>query len=81
MVFGESPQVRSDFQIPDNACAKVAGILKVVLIGPKGRDNLDVIAHEMAHCELHSRRGFWASRRVPTWFDEVLALQVDQRED
>lgn len=51
----------------------------VVLLGPKGQ-NLDVAAHEWAHAELSKRLGVLTrSWRVPVWFDEGLAMQVDER--
>lgn len=50
-----------------------------IVIGPEGQ-NVDVIAHEWLHAEIHQRVGF---RRllmeVPTWFDEGAALTVDYR--
>lgn len=50
-----------------------------VVIGPAGQ-NVDVIAHELAHAELVARVGYWrAQLRVPTWFDEGLAVQFDER--
>jgi hypothetical protein len=52
-----------------------------IVLGPNGL-NVDVMAHEMAHAELAARLGGnWALARanVPVWFDEGLALQVDDR--
>lgn len=45
--------------------------------------NVDVVAHEMTHAEVHTRifKGkFWYQSLVPTWFDEGVALQNDYRE-
>ena len=44
--------------------------------------NVDVIAHELTHAETHLRllRGRIGSTRVPTWFDEGVAMQNDYRE-
>lgn len=51
----------------------------VVLLGPEGL-NLDVAAHEWSHAELSERVGVLVrSWRMPTWFDEGLAMQVDLR--
>lgn len=51
----------------------------VILLGPAGQ-NVDVIAHEWVHAELANRVGVLVrSWRLPTWFDEGLAMQVDQR--
>ena len=41
---------------------------------------LDILAHEITHAELHSRLSAKAQKAVPTWFDEGLALQNDYRE-
>ncbi|WP_435353293.1 hypothetical protein [Emticicia sp. SJ17W-69] len=42
--------------------------------------NVDVIAHEMCHDELMTRLGWWKTKKhIPTWFDEGLALMLDQR--
>lgn len=50
-----------------------------LLIGPYGQ-NLDVVAHELMHAELHHRVGFWKKfREIPAWFDEGVAMQVDFR--
>lgn len=42
--------------------------------------NTDVLAHELAHAELVQRLG-WQRRNdeIPTWFDEGLAMLVDER--
>lgn len=40
----------------------------------------DIIAHEIAHTELYNRIGFFNRlRKIPTWFDEGLAMQLDTR--
>jgi hypothetical protein len=50
-----------------------------VLIGPKGQ-NVDVVAHELMHQELHERVGTWRLfTAVPVWFNEGVAMQVDFR--
>ncbi len=42
--------------------------------------NVDVLAHELTHAELRERLSGKALRRIPTWFDEGIALQNDYRE-
>jgi hypothetical protein len=55
------------------------GTRTCVFIGPQGR-NIDVVAHELVHAELYARVGAWATfTQIPAWFDEGLAMQVDQR--
>jgi hypothetical protein len=50
----------------------------IIEIGPKGQGV--VVAHELAHAELLARVGYvrlqWC---LPTWFDEGLAAQFDER--
>lgn len=43
--------------------------------------NVDIMAHEMTHAELHARlyAGKLPQTLVPTWFDEGLATQNDDR--
>lgn len=41
---------------------------------------LDILAHEITHAELHSRLPEKALRSIPSWFDEGLAVQNDYRE-
>lgn len=50
-----------------------------IVFGPKGQ-NVDVIAHEYTHAEVHYRVG-WLNHllNVPTWFNEGVALLVDFR--
>lgn len=50
-----------------------------VIIGPKGQ-NVDVVAHELMHQELHERVGTWrVLTEIPVWFNEGVAMQVDFR--
>ena len=50
-----------------------------IVFGPKGQ-NIDVIAHEYVHAEVHFRMG-WLHHllNIPTWFNEGIALLVDFR--
>ena len=41
---------------------------------------LDILAHEITHAELHTRLTTNTYQRIPTWFDEGLATQNDYRE-
>lgn len=44
--------------------------------------NIDIIAHELTHAELHARlyKGKLPQALVPIWFDEGVAIQNDYRE-
>ena len=41
---------------------------------------LDILAHEITHAELHTCLSAEAQKAIPTWFDEGIALQNDYRE-
>ncbi len=51
-----------------------------LVLGPQGH-NVDVIAHEYVHAEVHHRVG-WLNHylNVPIWFNEGLAVLVDFRD-
>lgn len=51
-----------------------------VIIGPDGL-NHDVVSHEMAHSELSARVGWYKTNKIPIWFNEGVATQVDYRYD
>lgn len=52
-----------------------------IVVGPFGI-NTDVIAHEWMHAEIAARTSaLLRTYRIPTWFDEGLAMQLDQRPD
>ena len=41
--------------------------------------NVDTLAHELTHAELHSRLSARAMENIPAWFDEGVATQNDYR--
>ena len=41
---------------------------------------LDILAHEITHAELHTHLPAEAQKAIPTWFGEGIALQNDYRE-
>ena len=50
-----------------------------LVFGPKGH-NIDVIAHEYTHAEVHYRVGWFEHYlNIPIWFNEGVALLVDYR--
>lgn len=51
-----------------------------VIIGPDGL-NVDVLSHELAHSELSARVGWYKTNKIPIWFNEGIATQVDYRSD
>lgn len=42
--------------------------------------NEDMVSHELQHAELYSRTGYFNNSKIPAWFDEGIAMQVDYRE-
>jgi hypothetical protein len=52
----------------------------VIVLSADGMD-LDIIAHEFSHAEFYERIGFYNKTfKIPTWFDEGLAMQSDYRD-
>lgn len=50
-----------------------------IIAKPDGT-NVDVISHEICHAEFAVRIGLYKKRKkIPAWFDEGLALQLDYR--
>ena len=59
--------------------AAIMHIGSYVVISNDGVD-LDIISHELSHTELFERIGAWnRTFKIPVWFDEGLAMQVDHR--
>jgi hypothetical protein len=51
-----------------------------IVISKQGLDP-DIISHELEHAEFKERIGFMKyTFKIPTWFDEGLAMQVDYRD-
>ncbi|WP_321345055.1 hypothetical protein [uncultured Draconibacterium sp.] len=51
-----------------------------IVLGTQGY-NLDIISHEMSHAVLLQIVGYQnLEHKIPTWFNEGIALQVDYRE-
>lgn len=60
--------------------AHLTPIGQCIVLGPEGH-NVDVIAHEYTHSEVHFRTGWFSHYlNIPIWFNEGVALLVDFRE-
>jgi len=60
------------------ACTHVK--LETYIVVSKSAIDVDIISHELEHAEFKNRIGFMKySFKIPTWFDEGLAMQVDYR--
>ena len=52
----------------------------VIVLAPGGLDP-DIVSHERCHTEFAARLGWYRREtKIPTWFDEGLAMQLDYRE-
>ena len=71
-----------DFSHYGHAGAPAATQLKwgaYVVVRDIGLDK-DIIAHEISHTVLYNNIGWYKTKfKIPTWFDEGLAMQVDDR--
>jgi hypothetical protein len=69
----------SDFGSNAYGKALLTPLGQCIVFGPQGQ-NIDVIAHEYTHAEVHYRVG-WLNHllNVPIWFNEGVALLVDFR--
>lgn len=69
----------SDFGANAYGRALLSPLGQCIVLGPEGQ-NVDVIAHEYTHAEVHYRVG-WLSHywHVPIWFNEGVSLLVDFR--
>ena len=66
----------------DHGSIRFAPLLpSIIVLGPEGQ-NIDVASHEFSHAELRQRTSvLLRTYRIPTWFDEGLAMQLDHRQD
>lgn len=82
VIVASTPELMSRFGQTGNrtAVTHLAFGTAAIVIGPDGA-NVDVVAHELLHAEIAHRIGWWNRElRLPVWFDEGLAMQVDYRE-
>jgi hypothetical protein len=79
LVFFDQPDGFGFFRLNAYGSTQFIGSRACVMVGPKGQ-NVDVVAHELMHAEIHHRVGSLAYfLKIPTWFDEGVAMQVDYR--
>ncbi len=74
---------KTDFNHYGHAGAPAATQLKwgaYVVLQEESLDK-DIIAHEISHTVLYNKLGWYTTKfKIPTWFDEGLAMQVDDRD-
>jgi hypothetical protein len=79
LVFFTHPDGIGPFRLNSYGSTPTIGGRACVMVGPNGQ-NIDVVAHELMHGEIHHRTGYWQRwLRLPAWFDEGVAMQVDYR--
>ena len=79
-IYTDSDEEYTKFGAPfPTPAAAVMHFGSYVVINQNGVD-LDIISHELSHVELFARIGMInRSFKIPVWFDEGLAMQVDHR--
>ena len=78
VIFNQSSGL-GPFKLNSYGSTQMVGSRACVMLGPRGQ-NVDVVAHELMHAELHHRTGYVQRfLQIPTWFDEGVAMQVDYR--
>jgi hypothetical protein len=79
LVFFDQPDGFGPFRLNAYGSTQFIGSRACVFVGPKGQ-NVDVVAHELMHAEIHHRVGYLKRfMQLPAWFDEGVAMQVDYR--
>lgn len=82
MIVGNDGEIMQKFGNQQHGKAGMTHFTPVgtyIVIDKEGL-NIDVISHELAHAELFARIG-WENRTflIPTWFDEGIAMLLDNR--
>jgi hypothetical protein len=79
LVFFDQPSGLGPFRLNAYGSTQFIGSRACVIVGPKGQ-NVDIVAHELMHAEIHQRVGYLKRfLQLPAWFDEGVAMQVDYR--
>lgn len=78
-IIGNNAETLKKFGIENRTGATLKTITGTyIVIGPDGV-NTNVISHELTHSELAHRIDKTKSKKIPVWFDEGMATQVDNR--
>lgn len=55
--------------------------LGAYVVIPKNMVDVNILSHEISHTVLYRKIGWWKLHfKIPAWFDEGLAMQVDDRD-
>lgn len=80
IIAGDEVNTLKDFGLSSRGVAVSHNTIfsDYIIVGPNGMDS-DVIAYEISHNELVDRVGWINIKKIPAWFDEGLAMQLDER--
>jgi len=81
VIAADSPQRIQRYMTNFHGSTHTTAVATIVVLGPKGRASVDVIAHELAHAEHAARAGWLRYALSPMWFIEGLGMQVDYRKN
>ncbi len=80
LIYCDSEKEYDKYGTPGTPATTQRKLGAYVVISNEGVDE-QIIAHEITHTILYNRIGwFKAITKIPTWFEEGLAMQVDDRE-
>jgi hypothetical protein len=76
-------QDEPDYKNYGRAGAPAVANLKLgaYVVIPKDMFDVNILSHEISHTVLYRKIGWWKLHfKIPAWFDEGLAMQVDDRD-
>lgn len=79
IIFCDSNDELKRYSKGANSLTICSTIGNYVVIG-KDFINLDIISHELCHSFLYNKVGYTRMTRLPAWFDEGVAMQLDYRD-
>ncbi|MEO6327610.1 MAG: hypothetical protein ABIO55_01700 [Ginsengibacter sp.] len=74
---------QSDYENYGSAGAPAVAYMKMggYVVIPKNMFDVNILSHEISHTVLYRKIGWYKLHfKIPTWFDEGLAMQVDNRD-
>ncbi|WP_154657230.1 hypothetical protein [Hugenholtzia roseola] len=81
LLAGDDPEVMRLFgnENIETGMTHLSPVGTYIVLAKEGL-NVDVISHELCHAELMARTGWFLREfQIPTWFDEGLAMLLDER--
>ncbi|HLK28818.1 MAG TPA: hypothetical protein VKT28_09560 [Puia sp.] len=79
-IYCDNEEDYNRYGVPGSPACTHVKLGQYIVISKEGI-NPDIIAHETEHAEFENRIGFMKyTFKIPRWFDEGLAMQVDDRD-